>query len=146
MKPLLFTNVWGIPASLIALRISTLGRNKDWTAFVFVTLSTSAPNSEGRNLYTICTMHTRQITYNTLRSSFGNSLEMGCVHFVCNIFHFTWKWVVFHFVCIYMKKLHSHLFTRDKFISHNDIAAEKRTHNILYTLSDTGFLNYKNYN
>lgn len=42
------------------------------------------------------------------------ALEMSCVHFVCNIFHFAWKWVVFHFVCIYMKKLHFHLFTRDK--------------------------------
>jgi hypothetical protein len=73
-------------------------------AFIFVTLSTSVPNSEGRNLYKIRTMHTRQITYNTRRSSFGNSLEMGCVPFVCNIFHFAWKWVVFHFVCIYIWK------------------------------------------
>jgi hypothetical protein len=55
-------------------------------AFIFGTLSTSVPNSEGRNLYKIRTMHTRQITYNTLRSSFGNSLEMGCVSLCLHIY------------------------------------------------------------
>ncbi len=49
-KLLLFTNVYGMPAALIALRAFILSTNNTSVAFIWTVLSGSSPNSEGRNL------------------------------------------------------------------------------------------------
>jgi hypothetical protein len=51
-KLLLFTNVYGIPAALIACGLFILSTNNTSVAFILTLLSGSSPNSEGRNLCT----------------------------------------------------------------------------------------------
>jgi len=53
---------------------------------------------------------------------------------------------VFHFVCIYMKKLHFHLFTRDKSYLTMILLLEKELTIYSSALSDIVFLSYKNFN